>query len=147
MNGSVAHFCILTYFWNQLKKRYLKACYFIHVLRKLTDFEVRELFIPIKHRQQVKVDCSLRILILLIYIYTSMIDSLTALFSILKEKFKTKLVFLLEHLQTLRKQCNNICFLVFFPLRPGYYSYTLRFHFNKITINIHVLSFTSSTVT
>lgn len=76
-----------------------------------------------------------------------MIDSLTALFSISKENFKTKLVLLLEHLQTLKKQCTNICFLVFFPLRPRYYSYTLRLHFNKITINIHVLSFTSSIVT
>lgn len=126
---------------------YFKACYFIPVLRKLTEFEVTELFIPIKQRQQVKIDCSLGILMLLIYIYISLTDSLTALFSILKDNFKTKVRVLLEHLQTLKKQCTNIWFLVFLSLRHRYYSYTLRFHFNKITINIHVLIFTSSIIT
>lgn len=34
---------------------YYKACYFIPVLRKLTEFEVTELYIPIKHRQASKI--------------------------------------------------------------------------------------------
>lgn len=62
-------------------------------------------------------------------------DALTALFSILTGNFKTKLVVLLECLQTLKKQCTNICFLVLLPVRHrSYSSYTLRSHFNIIII-------------